>query len=338
MKRISTAEEVDTLFSATAYSAALGAAIESGLLWMLADTPLEAEEVTRALSIPLRRCGYWLQCLEAAGILDETAQGYAPSAPARAAILERFSRESWAHLAQDERERVAGVQQLAPFLATPGSIWTAQGLARPADYVEKMRQDPARAREFTRMLFEVHQRMAAEIAAALELSGAQQVLDLGGGSGVVSMALLRRYPELRATVVDLETVCAAGREIAEEEGFGGRLTYFPADLLNGRFPGGNDLALLCDVGLYDHRLFVAAYAALKPGCRLVIADQFSPAEGRPHRTRLEWLFLESLDNPEAALPTVEQVRERLARAGFHPLPGECAISNGRSLIWAERPG
>jgi len=338
IQRVTSREDVDALFSATAYAAALNAAIETGLLWMLTGGAMRSDEVARALRIPTRRCGYWLQCLEAVGILDETAQGYLPSAPAREAILQRYSRESWRHLAVDERERLAGVSQLSPYLSTPGSIWAAQGLERPANYVEKMRHDPDRAREFTRMLFEVHQRMAAEIDSVLDISGARRVLDLGGGSGVVSMALLRRYPELSATVVDLETVCAAGREIAAENGLSDRLEYHAADLLSGDFPGVHDVALQCDVSVFDDRLYAGAFAALKPGGRMVIADQFSPTEEKVHPARLEWTFLDSLDDPQAAIPTVAQARGMLARAGFQPLPGECALLNGRTLIQARKPG
>jgi SAM-dependent methyltransferase len=337
IKRLNTPEDVNALFGAVAYSAALNAAIETGLLWMLAENALSADAVAEALKMPVRRCGYWLHCLEAVGILDETAQGYLPSPLARAAILERYSRESWQHLAVDERERVAGVGQLAPYLSTAGSIWTAQGLERPAGYVEKMRQDPARAREFTRMLFEVHQRMASEIDGVLDLSGARRVLDLGGGSGVVSMALLRRYPEMTATVIDIENVCAAGREISAEQGFSDRLEFITADLLGGRFPTGYDVALQCDVGVYDDRLYAGAFAALKPGGCMVIADQFSPTEAKVHHARLEWTFLESLGDPESGIPTVAQARAMLARAGFHPLPGESAVFYERLVIRARKP-
>ncbi len=77
-------------------------------------------------------------------------------------------------------------------------------------------------------------------------------MDLGGGSGVVSMALLRKYPALTSTVVDIENVCVAGRQIAEEEGLSDRISYHPADFAGGEFPAGYDLVPQCDVGvLFD---------------------------------------------------------------------------------------
>lgn len=36
----------------------------------------------------------------------------------------------------------------------------------------------------------------------------RRLMDLSGGSGVVSQALLQRHPELTAAVVDIANVCA----------------------------------------------------------------------------------------------------------------------------------
>lgn len=112
--------------------------------------------------------------------------------------------ESWMHLALDERERSAGVHNLALYIREPGSAWAAQGQVEPRDYVEKMRRDPTRARDFTRVLFEVHPSLGYKLAEMLDLTGVQRLMDAGGGSGVVSMALLRKHPGLIATVVDKE--------------------------------------------------------------------------------------------------------------------------------------
>jgi len=191
MKKLNTREDVYELLSASTASAALGTAIETGLLWLLAEKPLDGAGVAQALNIPVKRCHYWLQYLQSLGILKETPHGYAPSSQARAVILDSFSMDSWKHLALDERERSAGVHDLALYISEPGSVWAAQGLAKPIDYVEKMRESPDRAREFTRMLYEVHKNLANELASRLDLAGVHRLMDLGGNSGVVSMALLR---------------------------------------------------------------------------------------------------------------------------------------------------
>lgn len=334
--RLNTKNDVSFLMNAAAPSAALGAAIETGLLWQLAAQPMRAPQVARALKIPGKRCHYWLQLLDSMGILEDGPNGYMPSSLAREAILDALSQESWQHLVLDQRERSAGVHNLPLFISEPGSIWRAQGLVDPKDYVEKMRASPERAREFTRMLFEVHQPLAAQIAESLDLGDVQRMMDLGGGSGVVSMALLRKYPALTATVVDIEHVCVAGREIAAGEGLSGRISYYPAEFATGELPGGFDLVLQCDVGVFGLAMFRKIYASLHPGGRLIFVEHFSPTEDSAPVTRLEWTFLDSLRDPDFSFPTLAQLRAQLAEAGFEVLPGHQILGSGWIVLQARR--
>lgn len=320
--------DVYMLMNSATPAAALGAAIETGLLWQLASKPMNALEVVQVMNIPGKRGYYWLQLLEMLGILDYDPAGYTPSSLTYEAILDSRSRESWQHLALDERERSAGVGNLPLLIREPGSIWAPQGLSEPQDYVEKMRASPERAREFTRMLYEVHQHLANQIADLLDLEGVQRMVDLGGGSGVVSIALLRKYPTLTSTVVDMENVCAAGREIAAEEGLSERISYYPADFASDEFPSGFDLVLQCDVGVYDLALFMKMYGSLEPGGRLIFVDHLSPNENAAPATRVEWTFLDSLRDPNFGFPTLKQVKAQLTQAGFEVAPGHQTLGSG----------
>lgn len=316
MKILTTNEDLHSLLHAPTASAALGAAITSGLLWMLAEKPMNGEEVVKALKIPGKRGYYWLQYLESFGILEAVPQGYVPSTLVRNAILDTNSRESWQHLVIDEQERDGCVHGLPQFISQPGSLWTVQGLEEPKNYVDRMRTSLDRARDFTRMLFEVHQDLANRVAERLDLTGVERMMDLGGNSGVVSMALLRKYPGFTSTIVDIENVCVAGREIVEEQGFSDRISFHPADFAVDEFPIGFDLVLQCDVSVYGLGLLQKIYRSLKPGGRLIFVDHFSPAENLAPPTRIEWTFLKSLQNADYKTPTLDQFIPQLAQAGF----------------------
>jgi cyclopropane fatty-acyl-phospholipid synthase-like methyltransferase len=337
MQKMISKDDVDALFSAAATSAALGAAIETGLLWLLAERPLNAGEVASALEIPEKRCRYWLQLLSEMGILEYGPDGYAPSTLARTAILDRWSRESWVHLAMDERERSAGVHNLALYMHEPGSVWVAQGMTEPKNYVEKMRASPTRAREFARMLYELHQCLSSDLAEVLDLAGVHSLLDVGGGSGVISMALLRKSPALAATVLDIENACIAGREIAAENSLSDRITYQVADITKDAFPSGFDLVMLCDVGIFGEDLIRRMRDSLNPGGRLVIVYHFSPEEGLAPTRLLEWSFLASLENPNFSIPTIQQVQAQLSEAGLQIIPGLNTTSTGWIVIQARNP-
>jgi len=332
--KLKTKNDVFPLMRAATTSAALGAAIETGLFWQLAAEPMSASDVAQTLNIPGKRCSYWLQLLSAMGLLENGPNGYAPSSLAREAILDTYSQESWQHLARDERERSGGVYNLPILIHEPGSIWAAQGLPDRTDYVEKIRSSPALAREFTRMLFDVHQPLANQVAELLDLSGVQRMMDIGGGSGVISMALLRKYPALTSTVVDLQNVCIAGREIAAEVGLSDRITYHPAEFGSDEFPTGFDVILKCDVTVFGLALFQKLYRSLNPGGRLILVENIPLTENSVPETRIRWTFLDSLQDPNFSIPSLGQVKAQLAQAGFEVLPGHQTIGSGMVVIQA----
>jgi SAM-dependent methyltransferase len=318
MKPTTPDEVLDLLYGYNT-SAVLGAAMELGLFWLLDERPLDLEGVAASLGIPPTRCRYWLELLTEAGLIQQGAKGYEPSATARTSILDVYDRNCWGLLAEEVRERARVLGDLPSHLRLPGSAWEAQGLTPPM-YLDQMIEDPARARRFTRMLYELHQPLATELAAFLDLGGAARVLDLGGGSGVLSMALARRHPEMTFTVVDIPNVCAAGRELAVENNLDEQIAYHPADFLTDELPTGFDVALECDVNDYNEALFRKVRMALDPGGRFLIIDQFAPAEGVAPPSRLHWALAGSLIRPDYAFPTAVQIRDQLEHAGFELLP------------------
>jgi len=334
MKKLNTSDEINMLLHAPAASAALGAAITTGLLWMLAERPMTGEEVVQALNIPGKRGHYWLQYLQSFGILETVQQGYITSSAVQTAILDTYSRESWQHLVIDEQEKDACVHGLPRLIGAPGSLWSIQGFVEPENYVDRMRASPERAREFTRMLFEVHQNLANLVAELLDLTGVEHMMDLGGNSGVISMALLQKYPTLKSTIVDIENVCAAGREIVAEQGFSDRITYFPAEFEDDEFPSGFDLVLQCDVAVYGDDLLKKLNQSLKPGRQLIFIDHLSPAENLAPPTRIEWTFLDSLHDPDFRFPTIDEFKHQLVKAGFEVSHEHQTLGKGMVVLQA----
>jgi SAM-dependent methyltransferase len=318
MKPTTTDDILDLLDSSFA-SVALGAAIELGLFWLLDEQPLDEQGVADTLGIPPGRCHYWLQLLARSCLIERGEQGYSPSPVARSAILEAYSRSSWTLLAEGARERLPGLVDLPLHLSNPGSAWQALGLQKRDDYVARMATDTERARLFTRMLYELHQPLADEVAKNIDLDGVTRLIDLGGGSGLLSLTLARIQPSLSAVVVDISSVCAAGREIAAEQGLGDRVTYLASDFVQDDLPSGFDLALECDVDVYSEALFHKIRAALNPEGRIVIIDYFAPAAGVAPRSRLHWAFEGSMRDPEFAFPTAAMVSTTLEAAGFQRL-------------------
>jgi SAM-dependent methyltransferase len=327
-----TSDDVFELMEAYVTSAALNAALELGLFWLLAKQPLDAAGVAQALDIPLNRCRRWLELLSNTGLVDRSARGYALSSTAQTAILDAYSQETWAFLAREARDRYPAVLNLAVHIHRPGSVWEALGLT-PPDYFSQLLDNPERAHQFTRMLYEIHLPLADALAQTLDMQGVDRLLDLGGGSGVVSLALLRRHADLSATVVDIANVCAAGREIAAENGMEERIAYHALDFGQEELPSRFDKVLACNVNPFDVGMYRRIWAALKPGGRLVTVDQLAPAEGVAPLSWAYWAFLASLENPDSARVTRAELQARLARAGFQVL-SERTLPPNKDQHWS----
>ena len=75
-----------------------------------------------------------------------------------------------------------------------------------------------------------------------KISEAQELIDIGGGSGGLAIALCEEHLKLRATVVDLPSVVPIATEAVEEAGLTERISVKSADILNNPLKGEFDIA------------------------------------------------------------------------------------------------
>lgn len=135
------------------------------------------------------------------------------------------------------------------------------------------------ARKFTLALAGRAKNVAPVLARNVPLGEAKVLLDVGGGTGIYSIACLKRYPNLRAIVWDRPQVLKVAREFAEAAGVADRLRLEPGDMFADRVPEGCDVILLSNI-LHDWdvpecRTLVSRLAsALPKGGRLLIHDAF----------------------------------------------------------------
>ncbi|MFW9995355.1 MAG: methyltransferase [Candidatus Odinarchaeota archaeon] len=338
---ISTTNDVKSLLWMFIPSAALSTALELQLFQLLTEKSLSAEDVSQVFGIPLDRCRCWLELLAGLDLLEWKEGTYSPSSVTHEAILEVYSPETWAFLAREARERYSTGNDLALHISHPESVWTAQGLKSPY-YITQMKEDPERARSFTRMLYEIHQPLAETVAQALNMSGVERLMDLGGGSGVMSLALLEHNANLTAVVVDIPEVCAAGREIAAKSPVAGRITYHPTNFIQDELPTGFDMILECDVGVYSEQLFSKLHGVLNDGGRLVIVDWWNKGivdclpvrESSIHR--LIQRFQSSLQVPQfTATDPNTAVKKLLGKTGYKNV-SEKALDDGPVIITAQK--
>ena len=135
------------------------------------------------------------------------------------------------------------------------------------------------ARHFTLSLAGRAKNVAPALAEQVDLGDASLLLDVGGGSGIYSIALLKRYSQLRAVVIDRPEVLRVADEFRQRYNVADRLELREGDMFNTPWPADADAVLLSNV-LHDwdipecQQLIDRCYGALKPGGQLLIHDVF----------------------------------------------------------------
>jgi ubiquinone/menaquinone biosynthesis C-methylase UbiE len=92
------------------------------------------------------------------------------------------------------------------------------------------------ARAFTRGMHSLSVGPGLTWPGAIDLSGYECMLDVGGGSGAHSLGAVSRWPHLRAVVLDLPPVCEVAREFIAKEGLQDRIEARPGDIFEDPFP------------------------------------------------------------------------------------------------------
>jgi bacteriochlorophyll C20 methyltransferase len=128
-----------------------------------------------------------------------------------------------------------------------------------------------------------------------ELSNAKTLVDVGGGIGDISAALLKKYPELRSTILNLPGAIELVNENAAEKGLGDRLQGAPVDIYRDQYPQA-DAVMFCRI-LYSaneqltEMMCKKAFDALVPGGKVLILDMIIDEPENPNYDYLSHYIL-----------------------------------------------
>lgn len=321
-----TEADFDQLLRGAKLLAVAGAWHELGLWDLLAarDGSVDLGELpgdTRSLLIAA-------PVLAHAGLLDGGGRRWTMSAQARV-LHERgelpTSRnlESFADLAR----MVEVLRDGGPVTGPDGQPKVTSGGVRP--------EDPEASRRFLEMLHRRSEAAATTTAAwiAERLPGGGHVLDVGGGHGRYSEALVARGFE--ATLFDLPLVAKLARER-----HGDRLSYRAGDFHTDTFGGPYDAALLSNVvhgepAEANADMFRRLFAALRPGGWLVVKDMFIDEQCRDPEQAVFFGLTMLFYTASGSSYGLRDVASWCDAAGFEP-PSAVSVDT-YSLVFAHRP-
>jgi 3-hydroxy-5-methyl-1-naphthoate 3-O-methyltransferase len=316
-------DDVLELFLGFWVSRTVMAAVELGVFEALgagAPDGLTLEEAQGALHLAARPARALLDTCVATGLLTK-ADGRYRTSPLAARYLAAGSEYSLRNYVLDERWCWPAWGRLEDALRADHQLLPedAEGYhAFPEDF-------------FLDFLHGHSLAMGERMAAAVDLAGATRIMDVGGGSGAVSIALCRALPRLEAVVVDQPPVAARAAVHIEEAGLGDRITTWPANLFEGRLPDGCDTAVVANV-LHDfsperaREILGRVHAALPAGGRVVILEIVPDDERRRPPLAVVFSVAMIANTAGGDAHTVPQYREWLEGAGFRavtvtPIPG-----------------
>ncbi len=180
---------------------------------------------------------------------------------------------------------------------------------------------------------------AQALAANLDLSRHERLLDIAGGSGVFACAMASRFGGLRAAVFEKPPVDRIAARAIEKRGLAGRVEVVAGDMLEQPLPRGYDVHLFSNV-LHDwgedivRQLLHASAAAMPAGGLLVVHESFlNPAKTGPLAVAEYSVLL--MHVCEGRCYSVSEMDAWLTGAGFS-LQTTVPTAVGRSALVAVR--
>jgi len=305
-------------------------AAEIDVFSLLLDTPKTSAQVSRELSCDQRATEALLNALVALGLLvkkDHTFQ-----------VRPGFERV----LSTSAPETVLPViQHMAQLWDSWGQLTQIVRKGKVRHSVEALERDAKGVRAFIGAMHTIGLGLARSVVAKLDLSGHRNLIDVGGGSGVYTIAVLQAAPEMRATIFDRPLVTEIAQQRLAEEGMTDRVKLVNGDFYVDALPDGHDLALLSAIihqndAEQNFELYRKIFDALVPGGMVVVRD-FVMSEDHTEPPDGAFFAINMLVNtPGGSTYSFEDISKDLEAAGFVD-PELLHRGEMDSLVTARRP-
>jgi len=180
-----------------------------------------------------------------------------------------------------------------------------------------------------------------DLVARYDFSSYDTLLDVGGGSGGLAIAVTEAYPHIKATVVDLPTVTPIATRFIEEANACDRVQVVATDMLCDSLPGSYDIATLFSLIQTlspdnARRMIQNVSKVVNPGGVIFIGGSGIIDNSRtspPEKVGLNLVFINLYDEGQAY--TEQEHRDWLADASFEDFE-RISLSEGRSIITARK--
>ena len=240
-------------------------AFELDIFTHLDDKALQAEDVAKKCGTDARATTRLMNALTALGYLEKEGD-YFKNTP----VTGKF-------LVKGKPSFFGGMMHSANLFNSWNTLTEAVKAGTTVIKREKNFNNEKWTRAFINAMHARAKNLAPEVAGKLDLQNVHKVLDIGGGSGIFSMAVTDRGKNIQATVFDLPNVIPITREFIEKEGYTEKIDTREGSFREKLPDEAYDMVLLSAIihmnsFEQNNDLIEKCSRVLKPGGQLVIQD------------------------------------------------------------------
>jgi hypothetical protein len=301
---------IETLAQAAYPSFALLAGMELDLFTPLKDGPLDASAVATAAGTDPAKTIHLLHALVAIGMMRFDGSRFSNSSEAdRYLVRGKADYIGMRHHAY--RRRWESMLRVGDTIRT----------GTPRRGVNYAAMSSELRESFYRGTFTECLAAGRELSGRLDFSKFHRLVDVGGGSGGLSVAMAEAWPHLEITLADLPSTAAVAERYIHEAGLKSRIHVKPADIVTAKLEGIYDVAIMR--GLIPvlspeqtRTAFKNVYQALEPGGPLYVVGWILDDTRSTPLSYATYNLLFVNDYENALIHTEAEHRLWLSEAGF----------------------
>lgn len=318
-------------------SKALFGGLHIDLFSKLADGPKTIPEICAATGVPANRVTTLVTALNSMGVITAENGAYANS-PAAEQFLVRGAKYDFGDYLRYQID-----QQMYPFLQQLNQVLDGTLDPDQVDSYAHWMSDPDQAVLYSESQHAGSLGPGRTLARVVDLSKAKRLLDVGGGTGAMTISLCQAYPDLVSTIIDFPNVAEIGWRFITEADMVNRVRYIPGNALDAQWPDGVDAVLMSYLlsGIPGDRiggLFAQAFESLNPDGVIMIHDFMVEPDRQGPTLAALWQLQHMAFTPDARSIMTSDVANGLKTAGFTATEVMDLIPGMTKLVVGRKPG
>lgn len=309
---------------------AMLAGMQLNLFTPLQDGPMTGDDIAQAIGTGTEKLSPLLYALVAANLLTVEGGRFANTTESACFLVEgKPDYVGHHHLTMARRWK--------SILHTSESILEGKAQAK-VDFSD-IGEDQLEI--FAKSLHKATVKAGRDLVARYDFSNHSKLLDVGGGTGGMSFAIVEAHAQIRATIADLPAMTPITQRSISDAGFSDRVQVVTADMVDGGMEGSYDAVIMksfIQVLNPDQarRALANIHQVTEPGGSVYILgailddSRLSPLEAVASSLN----FLNIYDGGQSY--TEGEYRDWLTEAGFEVVE-RVVVSDGSSIIAARKP-